>query len=88
MIMQWKKPWEKNWKKEQTEHKRHEKNVFDDLPDKDELQDKQEDPCQQEVSVDELKKPENVSQKMIEKKILILRHVKNRNHAENFGYFW
>ena len=58
----------KTEKKEQTEHKRHEKNVFDDLPDKDELQDKQEDPCQQEVSVDELKKPENVSQKMIEKK--------------------
>ena len=58
----------KTEKKEQKEHKRHEKNVFDDLPDKDELQDKQEGPCQQEVSVDELKKPENVSQKMIEKK--------------------
>ena len=38
------------------------------MPDKDEPQDKQEGPCQQEVSVDELKKPENVSQKMIEKK--------------------
>lgn len=58
----------KTEKKEQKEHKRHEKNVFDDLPDKDELQDKQEGTCQQEVSVDELKKPENVSQKMIEKK--------------------
>lgn len=58
----------KTEKKEQTEHKRHEKNVFDDMPDKDELQDKQEGPCQQDVSVDELKKPENVSQKMIEKK--------------------
>ena len=58
----------KTEKKEQTEHKRHEKNVFDDMPDKDELQNKQEGPCQQEVSVDELKKPENVSQKMIDKK--------------------
>ena len=56
----------KTEKKEQTEHKRHEKNVFDDMPDKDEPQDKQEGPCQQEVSVDELKKPENVSQKMID----------------------
>lgn len=78
----------KTEKKEQTEHKRLKRMFLTICLIKMNFKINRKTRASRKFLLNELKKPENVSQKMIEKKDSHSETCKkNRNHAENFGYF-